>query len=876
MFTIRLPWPDSSLMLSAPWEGWPAAVRVVLVALLALVPLGLLLTLYRYELRLVPRLTASALLGLRLLVFLLVLLLLCAQPVYARDRKTTLPGRVIVVVDRSASALVADTQREPADKLRLARALNLADGTDARLLEQWIADHDAKRPTRWALPDEARDDGRADRRMREHDELCKRVDELRRCDVAHRVLDKDGLDLLGRLAATHRVELYAIDRDVDELALDRLGELKPAADAKAGEGAAFTDLGAPLARALEQSGPGRGKILGVVVLTDGQHNSGEPPTLKARELGERGVPVFPVALGEKASPPDVAVVSVRGPNHTVFKDVDTDLTVRFRVSGMKAQELFVEIHREGKERTFLAGRAIQHDGTDREYRERFPVRMQDVGTQTVTATVKPIRPDPAQKETVADNNALSTTVAVADDRARVLLVDGEARWEYHYLATALGRDRLVQLKTVVFEQPRVQFDERVSEEALEKAGSPGRRWPQGPDALAGFACVLLGDVDPARLSPDDRKRLETYVADAGGTLVVLAGKRSMPLAYPERGPDGEPDPLRRLLPIEQPRVLSPLEGFPLALSRAGRDTNFMRLVESDGDETESLWAGVPRPWGWAVAGVAKPGATPLAFVPEGEAAPLDLRERRGAVVARHNYGFGRVLYVGIDSTWRWRFRAGDLHHHRFWGQVVRWAAADRPLLVGNDAVRFGTPQPVYRAGDPIEVIARFAEAAGELREQMPAGAQVFLLDERRPDDRKRVALVPLGRRPAQPRVMEGPLRSLPPGRYEVELAVPDLADKLKDKDGEPLKAAFTVLPSESVETANLARNDVVLEDMAKRSGGRVFTPLDAGELVERLEKKGVEHVEHHEQKLWLWWPILAAVVGLLTLEWIGRKTSGLP
>ena len=48
--------------------------------------------------------------------------------------------------------------------------------------------------------------------------------------------------------------------------------------------------------------------------------------------------------------------------------------------------------------------------------------------------------------------------------------------------------------------------------------------------------------------------------------------------------------------------------------------------------------------------------------------------------------------------------------------------------------------------------------------------------------------MPLGKRPAQPRVLEGQLRDLPPGRYAVELAIPDLADKLKDKDGKPLRA----------------------------------------------------------------------------------------
>ena len=79
-----------------------------------------------------------------------------------------------------------------------------------------------------------------------------------------------------------------------------------------------------------------------------------------------------------------------------------------------------------------------------------------------------------------------------------------------------------------------------------------------------------------------------------------------------------------------------------------------------------------------------------------EGLPLSEREKRQAVVVRHNYGFGRVLFVGLDSTWRWRYKVGDLYHHRFWGQVVRWAASDQMLPAGNKYVRFGTREPVYR------------------------------------------------------------------------------------------------------------------------------------------------------------------------------------
>ncbi len=489
---------------------------------------------------------------------------------------------------------------------------------------------------------------------------------------------------------------------------------------------AFTDLRAPLIRALERTGPGQGKVLGIVLLTDGQHNSGLPPSAKARELGERKVPIYPIALGARKSPPDAAIVSVRGPNHTVFKDVEAVIDIRVKIAGLPAGEYLLELNREGKEKKLLAQKTIQHDGKDRVYNENFPVKMDETGTQTLAATIKPVQPD--VKETRLDNNRLATTVSVADDRAKVLLVDGEARWELHYLATALQRDRLMDLKTIVFEQPRL--DQRLTSKELEEMGSPAQEWPAGPDALSSYQAIVLGDVSPDKLTLAERQRLERYVADGGGTLIVLAGKRFMPLAYPDTLPSGESDPLRRLLPIESPHVLSSPEGVPLTLTRSGRETRFMEL-DPEREDNEALWAGNPRPWAWAIGANAKPGATPLAgwLNPRGDGLPPTEREKRNAVVVRHNYGFGRVLFVGLDSTWRWRYKTGDLYHHRFWGQVLRWAAADKPLSVGNAFVRFGTPQPVFRPGEVVDIVGRLNDALGNIKPDLLAGARIIRLPD---------------------------------------------------------------------------------------------------------------------------------------------------
>ncbi len=128
MFSIPLPWPESSLLLHPQWAGLPPVVRGLLVCGVIAVPLVLLVWLYRYELRLVPPLTALVLLSLRLVVLVLVLFVVCLQPIFARDRLTELPGRILIAVDRSGSMDIPDPQRDGADKLRLARALGLDAG----------------------------------------------------------------------------------------------------------------------------------------------------------------------------------------------------------------------------------------------------------------------------------------------------------------------------------------------------------------------------------------------------------------------------------------------------------------------------------------------------------------------------------------------------------------------------------------------------------------------------------------------------------------------------------------------------------------------------------------------------------------------------
>ncbi|HZT83366.1 MAG TPA: vWA domain-containing protein, partial [Gemmataceae bacterium] len=528
MFHLALPFTDLNLFLAPRWGEAPRPLDVLPWLVVCLVPLGLVLWLYRYELRLISRAAALVLLGLRLAVLFILLFLVCLQPALARTTREDVPQRVYVAVDRTASMEVADPQREPVEKLRLAGALHLARDVCSDLqIEEWVRAYEKGGGPRWVADDEYPDDPERRKqleaeRRRQHDQVCQRVDGFTRNQLARRLLDADGAGLLTKLSGRFQVELIGFADETWDAPPDKLDDLFGKDVRPRSPALAFTDLGRPLDRVLEKAGEGKDQVRGVILLTDGRHNRGPVPGGRADRLGERKIPIYPVAIGTRKSGPELAVTGVTA-NNAVFKArediVNATVKASLKVRSLPAQELVVEL--QGMGRT-LDRKRITHDGKDHDYPLSFPVSLNQEGTQKLTVSV---RPAPGQAHT--DNNRRAVAVKVVDDQAEVLLIEGEARWEYHYLASALARDDLVKrAKGVVFVQPRIG---RIDEAELEKAGHPSLKLPAGPDAFSVYDCVVLGDVSPEQLPRADRKRLEKYVGERGGTLVILAGKRFMPL-----------------------------------------------------------------------------------------------------------------------------------------------------------------------------------------------------------------------------------------------------------------------------------------------------------------------------------------------------------
>ena len=857
---LSIPATDATVELASPFPGWPNAIRYGIIFVLPSAIAALLYFLTRFERRLVPLRVASTLLALRLATVAVIFVALLFDPQVSKVRREDVPGRVIVAVDTSDSMRVTDPHRPLAEKLLLAKHLGLAHEISGdREVNDWIAEARAGgTPTFVDTPD-----GRA--RKTRFEAILKRVDDSTRLAQAERVLTPSGLSLLDRLKAKHAVESIGFDRTAVGLPADparlatALDSARPPSTSPSAHPAALTDLKLPLARVGESSGD-PAKVIGVILLTDGRHTWGESPLKRAGELAARQVPIFPVVMAPKIAPPDVVIVSAKAQSATAFKGSTVPVEVAVRVTGWPAGPITVTMEQppndKGEPRDPLV-ETIQHNGIDETYPVVMKAKLDTPGPQTLKVTAE----SKAKEDRFPENNSKIVRVNVVKDRARVLLIDGEARWEFHYLHTALGRDENMDVRSVVFRQPRVT---KATDVSLQKFGIPARTMPDGADALTGYDCIVVGDVEPDQFGPSERARLEKYVAEAGGTVVFVAGKRSMPLALV----GGDDEPIRKLLPIRNPKVLDDKRGFPLALTADGQRSWFLQMGDT-GTESVSTWERFP-PHYWAVTGEAKDGAETLATA---VGQPIFLRQ---------NYGFGRVLFLGIDSTWRWRYKIGDTYHHRFWGQVAQWAASDRLLPTSNAAgtIRFGTREPTFRPGQEIEVIVRATDAVKQLGASSLKGARIVKLSEKPGEAERMIRLVPFAQPEGRPRDLTGALKELAPGKYAVELEIPEWNDQLQgpvgtDGRAEKLRSPFEVLPDDGEELLELSADYPLLEELATATGGKVYTPDTLDELVERLQNQTAT-VEHRTVRPFRqsWWT-LGVILLLLSAEWGLRKWNGL-
>jgi hypothetical protein len=684
-----------------------------------------------------------------------------------------------------------------------------------------------------------------------------------RREVARRLLEGSSIKSIG---AEHDLVSLGFAKDTVE------GTAKTLADALGPRGGGadssrlVTDWNAVLARALQ--GEGSIPALGVILLTDGRQNVPADAGRAADRLAARGIPVFAVMIGSTVPPKDVAIASVKAPE-SVFKGDIANVEVVVKVDGIPGVEVPLTLEQPGSPpvRQLVRG---QPDGSRPVVTFRVP--MNTLGSHDLAIAVGPLVGDVRP-----DNDRRTIAIQVADDKAKVLLVDGEARWEFQYLRNALLRDPRVSVETVIFRQPRSEGGTPVYKKALQT-----KLKAEEADPLGAFDAIFVGDVEPSNMPAEAWSRLESYVSGRGGTLVISPGPRGWPKSNLSL------EPVVKLMPVLDPKpvpfdakVFDPShpslpDGVAIAPLPSISAESWPMLQLAAAEANGAVWSSLPR-LPWVLAGRAKPGATVLATTtPAGSGPASD-----GAVIVAQPYGLGKVLWVGTDATWRWRYRAGDAYHHRFWGQVVRWAASGK-LAAGNALVRFGPDRPRVPEGESVRLQARFADSVPGVGPELLAVARVFRAAAQEKGGPPEpggdaLAVMSLQAIPGQPRTFSADAPALPAGRYIIRLDVPQLAASLQaDGAGSAPEATVEIVERQTSELVELSASRDSLDRLATATGGRVFTPEEAGQIPPLLRSRATVKTRTEETTLWDRPWSLGLFFAILTLEWVLRKRAGLP
>lgn len=778
-----------------PWPGWLAAI--VLLGCLAAVGM-----LYARESARVSWFRRCAMAVARMAALGL-LIGLVMKPVVVAEFAGERPRGVAVMLDNSQSFQQTDRRVSPRDRIRVGIARGSIAANANPDDPQWLsaATEMPENPTR--------------------------------SSVARSSLENPQFDIVNALKRLGPLKLYTFGQQLRSIPED--AKSSPATSLLSvfrsdEERTALADGVAEVLQRRDGDAPAA-----IVLITDGLDNASKLPLDEAaRECKRLGVPLHIYGVG--SSEAGILQLKDAAIPETIFFDDTVSIPVRWRGQGFKNGVGVVSATLGGR---VVASREVQlKDGQVGKTTITFTPERRGgprEERQDIVVTLRS-KDDPSYFDEVRRN------VQLVDRKVKVLVIEGDPRWEFKFLMPTLLRDRRVEASFLLIG----------GDPKLLRNGPPFL--PEFPerDKLFGYDLIILGDVPVASLGPERQSVLQDFAREGGG-LVIIAGRQHLPSEY-----DGSA--LAEVLPVEiRPTKYAvdptsrPLPFTPL-LTPAGERSAMLTLADSP-EENLRTWRELPGLFWYYPASKLRPGATTLLGHPT-----AGLGDAPMPLIATHYYGKGQVLFLAADETWRWRYNAQEKLYARFWGQVVYQLGL--PHLLGNaNRVQVALDRGEAILGRPGYIYARLLDGDYRPLTEPRVTATLLSLDAPPGEGKSRqVTMDAIAGRPGEYRAF------LPhdlPGRFELKLTRPEAA---------AFSYRVQLPPQHELEPAGLAEGP--LRELAQSTGGRFYHEEDLPELVKSIQPKNAAFSVRRE--ILMWNPlVLLLFVGLVTAEWVMRKFANL-
>jgi hypothetical protein len=592
-----------------------------------------------------------------------------------------------------------------------------------------------------------------------------------------------------------------------------------------------TDLATAMNRVAQESA--KQGIDAVVMLTDGGHNVPADPREAAASL--RGLPLFIVPIGAVEMPRDAILHHLHAPR-AVFKNDIALIDAMVTAYSCDGEELRVELESDGQvvDTHIIDVASKMFDG-----RVSFQWKGVTPGKHSLRIRIAPV-----PKELTLENNEGRVEIEVMEDTIKVLVADDLPRWEFRYLVNLFKRDK------------HIQFDQLLFEPTDDSSFSETPSLPTTVEGWRKYRVVILGDISSEHLPKSQQEILRKYVADEGGNLIIIGGDTAMP-------DDFAGQPLAAMIPT-LPSSQPPSTTIPFSLTVTGEGiSSAPTQLDDDPLASERVWRDMTDKLPiYNLSHYSKP--KPTAHVLISAASPQGGPEQE-AFLSWQYVGLGRVVYLAAPVTYQLRYQMGDLYHHRFWGQLLRWAIS-REMSTGSKTVRLITDKTEYQKGDTAQVSIRLSALDGK---PVPNGDCLIEAYQ----DGKVVNKIPLKEEPDSPGAYRGTMENVAPGTFTLRAEGATVQSLLKSETRtEPVEQVITVDLSGSSELNNPLCNLPLLSDIADVSGGSLTPPASlknalahVGAVPDILETKV------SQEALWDQWIFLWLFVAFLGTEWIARK-----
>ena len=555
-----------------------------------------------------------------------------------------------------------------------------------------------------------------------------------------------------------------------------------------------------------------GPIAGIILVTDGRHNSGLDPIRATAAASAAGISIYPIGIGSIELNKNATVSDVQAPPRVFPADM-------FRVKGMiradglagtPIQIQLLSVDEKSEEAETLEAETIVNLGEDGQgIPVEFKVSQLKQGKRRYIVRIPSLPEDLDPRD-----NEKGVLVEIIDRQTQVMLLAGGPTREFRFLRNQLYRDKDIRLQ--VWLQSATEGADQESHVLLAE-------FPKTREELYELDCIVAFDPDWRKLSSKQAALLERWVAEQAGGLIVVAG----PVNTPEwtRRPRGDEaiDKIRRLYPVSfynqgsAQLKLGRFGGdkpFPISFSREGRAAEFLWLGDSAAD-SQSSWQQFKGVFGYYAVNEPKSGADILANFSDPS---TSIDDRLPIYLASQSYGGGRVFFQASGEMWRVR-RLDVEYFRKYYTKLIRWASQGRLLRDSNRGILM-TDRDRCWMGDQVSVQAMLRDRQDEPL-MIPEIDSVVQL----PDGSSQTLTLRTSENAIRPGSYSGRLSTILEGEYKISLPIPDSVEL--EILTTTVQAAIPDLEKEKPQ-----RNDRLLSRIADKTNGHYYIGFDESSLSE--------------------------------------------